>query len=443
MLQFVLSCILLLSIVLWWAEARYNFIHGIVMWFKDGCDWIKKQTKLKIDICKWFLPCIFIFGAIYTLYYPYFKQTLEFKQGTFVIKDYSEGSKDNESVKENVPKNIENEEKANPIGDWGTFGDFIGGTLNPLIGLISVFLLFATWRLTSNTFKSTDSALKYQQFDSWFFNLLESFQSISNKYEEYVKEEDFYKKQFLEKQSNLALSKNILMIQYFTSLNVLLSLVNSKLNFIEEIEKIDDLKAFYVDIVLSKISGDILQIIAWYAFHDDDLKVTLENSGFFKKIDFKYYADSNSNFFGNYNFELISHLHRYDESVFQDSQNFLAFKAKYLYGIFFGDEPFIHQFFQKQYNKEIVLNVQAGLTGNYELVITFNEQGMKYSYWDKGKERGRPVCEIIDYQNMIFTAVSILAKKNNNWGFIIPNGDISKIQIDNLETYKLIDVKII
>ena len=440
MLQLVLSCFLLLSIVLWWAEAKYNFLHGIVMWFKDGCDWIKKQTKLKIDICKWFLPCIFIFGAIYTLYYPYFKQTLEFKQGAFVIKDYSEGSKDKESVQEKVPKNIENEEKANPIGDWGTFGDFIGGTLNPLIGLISVFLLFATWRLTSNTFKSTDSALKYQQFDSWFFNLLESFQSISSKYEEYVKEEDFYKKLFLEKQSNLTLSENILMMQYFTSLNVLLSLVNSKLDFIEEIEKFDDLKAFYVDIILSKISGDILQIIAWYAFHDDDLKVTLENSGFFKKIDFKYYVDRNSKILGDYNFELLSQLHRYDEKIFKGSKKYLDLKNTYLYEIFFGEELFIYKFFHKQYSSRVSLEIEGRVTKtSYELSLIFDETGVKYGEWDIA--RNGYAFQTMKYQNMIFNESNILVPLKS-LKIVIPFGKLSKINITDTDELVLNALKI-
>ena len=198
MLQFILSCLLLFSIVLWWAEAKYNFIYGILMYLKNICDWIKKQTKLKIDICKWFLPCLLIIGVVYTLYYPYYEQTLEFKDGTLFIKEYPQKNDEKELSQEKAPKEVENEKQTNPIGDWGTFGDFVGGTLNPLIGLISIFLLFATWKLTSKTFKSTDHALKSQQFDSWFFNLLESFQYISNKYEDYVKEDNFYKKLFID-----------------------------------------------------------------------------------------------------------------------------------------------------------------------------------------------------------------------------------------------------
>ena len=128
----------------------------------------------------------------------------------------------------------------------------------------------------------------------------------------------------------MALSKNTLLIQYFSSLSILLKIINSKLEFVKIKEEQDELKSFYVDIVLSQISNDIQQVIAWYAFQDDDLKITLENSGFFKRVDFKYYVDRNSKIFGNYNFELLSQLHRYDEKIFQGSKKYLDLKNIYL-----------------------------------------------------------------------------------------------------------------
>lgn len=447
MLQFVLSCMLLLSVVLWWAEAKHNSLYGIIMWLKGVCGWIKNQTQLKIDICKWFLPCIFVFGAIYTLYYPYFKQTLEFKQGAFIIKDYSEGSKDKELFQKKVPENIENEEKANPIGDWGTFGDFVGGTLNPIIGFISILLLFATWKLTRRTLEFTKEELKNnnqllvsQQFDSWFFNLLESFQAINKEYSEYVIKEDFYKKLFLDKEPNLALSKNILLIQYFSSLSILLKIINSKLEFVKSKEEQDELKSFYVDIILSQISGDIQQVIAWYAFQDDDLKITLENSGFLKKIDFKYYVDRNSKIFGNYNFELLSQLHRYDEKIFQGSKKYLDLKNIYLYEIFFGEEPFIYNFFQKQYNSGVFLEIEGRLTKTtHELMLIFDEKGVNYGEWDIA--RNGYGFQTVKYQNMIFNNSNILVPLRN-MKIVIPFGNLSKINITDTDIFILNTLKI-
>lgn len=447
MLQFILSCVLLLSIVLWWAEAKYNFLYGRIMWLRDVCGWIKNQTKLKIDICKWFLPCIFIIGVVYTLYYPYFKQTLEFKQGEFIIKDYSEVNNKRELLQKQVSENIENEEKSNPIGDWGTFGDFIGGTLNPIIGFISILLLFATWKLTRRTLEFTKEELKnnnqllvLQQFDSWFFNLLEGFQVVNKEYSEYVIKEDFYKNLFLDKESNLAISKNILLIQYFSSLSILLKIINSKLEFVKNKEERDELKSFYVDIVLSQISGDIQQVIAWFAFQDDDLKITLENSGFFKKIDFKYYVDRNGKIFADYNFELLSQLHRYDEKIFQGSKKYLDLKNIYLYEIFFGEEPFIYKFFQKQYSSEIFLKIEEQLTkATYEIKLVFDEKGINYGAWDN--VRNGYGLQMVKYQNMIFNNSNILVPLKN-MKIVIPFGNLSKINITDTDVYVLNALKI-
>jgi uncharacterized membrane protein len=46
--------------------------------------------------------------------------------------------------------------------DWGTFGDFIGGTLNPIFGFISVILLFYAVTLQRKELKDTKNALKSQ-----------------------------------------------------------------------------------------------------------------------------------------------------------------------------------------------------------------------------------------------------------------------------------------
>lgn len=330
MLQFLLSCAFLISILLWWVEARFNYLYKIVDAMKKCCDWIKNQTKFKIDVCKWFLPILLTVGAIVYLYYPYLKDTLDFKDGAVVIRDYPKESQEKELVSNQVNKNIDSKEKTNPIGDWGTFGDFIGGTLNPIIGLISILLLFATWRLTSSTFKSTDFALKSQQFDSWFFNLLQGFQSINHKYSKEIEEIFFYKQLFLDKKQNLALSQDILLVQYFSSLKILLKMIDTKLNFIENEKNQEELKDFYIDIIISNISDEVLQILAWCAFQDKELKKLMEENGFFRTLNFNYIIDRGKHLFSDCNFEMLSNLHRYNEKIFKNSQQFLALKKTYI-----------------------------------------------------------------------------------------------------------------
>lgn len=55
--------------------------------------------------------------------------------------------------------------------EWGQFGDYMGGLLNPLFGLISVVLIAATLR-------SQTQAAKLQAFESQFFTLLSLHSSI-------------------------------------------------------------------------------------------------------------------------------------------------------------------------------------------------------------------------------------------------------------------------
>lgn len=64
--------------------------------------------------------------------------------------------------KYDIPVNIES---------WGQLGDYIGGILNPVFGLISVVLVAAT-------LKSQTQAAKIQAFESQFFTLLNLYSSI-------------------------------------------------------------------------------------------------------------------------------------------------------------------------------------------------------------------------------------------------------------------------
>lgn len=95
-------------------------------------------------------------------------------------------------IKKLINSSIQQAGKANNIfidhpTIWGAFGDFIGGTFNPVVGILSILLLFATWRTSVETLNQTQIELKesrtiqkemqktqlLQQFDSFFFPLLE------------------------------------------------------------------------------------------------------------------------------------------------------------------------------------------------------------------------------------------------------------------------------
>lgn len=60
---------------------------------------------------------------------------------------------------------------SNTVAEWGQFGDYMGGLLNPLFGLISVVLVSATLR-------SQTQAAKLQAFEHQFFTLLSLHASV-------------------------------------------------------------------------------------------------------------------------------------------------------------------------------------------------------------------------------------------------------------------------
>lgn len=71
------------------------------------------------------------------------------------------------------------EEFAESSGDFGIFGDYIGGTVGTVVGIISVFLLYETYTSQVRFARKQDAVAKLQQFETTFFNLLEQQQMLS------------------------------------------------------------------------------------------------------------------------------------------------------------------------------------------------------------------------------------------------------------------------
>ena len=51
------------------------------------------------------------------------------------------------------------DELSDSNGDWGTFGDYLGGVLNPILGFASFMALLYTVRLQSNELKNSNEQL--------------------------------------------------------------------------------------------------------------------------------------------------------------------------------------------------------------------------------------------------------------------------------------------
>jgi hypothetical protein len=67
--------------------------------------------------------------------------------------------------------NFRKSDVSQTVAEWGQFGDYIGGILNPIFGLISVVLVAATLR-------SQTQAAARQAFENQFFILLELHASV-------------------------------------------------------------------------------------------------------------------------------------------------------------------------------------------------------------------------------------------------------------------------
>lgn len=67
--------------------------------------------------------------------------------------------------------NFRKDDISGNVAEWGQFGDYMGGLLNPLFGLISVVLIAATLR-------SQTRAAKLQAFEHQFFTLLSLHASV-------------------------------------------------------------------------------------------------------------------------------------------------------------------------------------------------------------------------------------------------------------------------
>ncbi|EXB25515.1 hypothetical protein J537_2684 [Acinetobacter baumannii 1437282] len=448
MFAFTLSCFLLLSIVLWWAEAKYNFLYKRITELKEYCVWIKNQTKLNIDICKWFFPFIFIILALIflysSLYHPYFKDTLDFENGVLSIKNYKEENKKLTTIESH--SDITNETKVNPIGDWGTFGDFVGGTLNPLIGLISILLLFATWRLTSKTLdftkeelKNSNDLLATQQFDTLFWGLMRNLENIENNILMESKKgkiilDDLYRDVFQKNINgkNILLSKRKLILEnaevskYFICLYQILKNIDERLSG-GSLEDKFKLQKSYANILRSVLSTKVLQLLAINSFEEFNVyRKYLEKYNFFEHMPFYIIGLEKV-----LNFTLLFSLNYYHENVFGASkyyEKFLANSALKL--IFYNNIKDLNSlysliFMKVDKSKNCTLNIKSNQCIRF--YVEFNNGKLNI------KEVNHSVVEIDD-QGLFPKKIQILPKENIS--FIITE---KGIEFDFLDTTYVIN----
>lgn len=67
---------------------------------------------------------------------------------------------------------------SNDKGEWGTFGDYVGGVLNPLFSLAALLSVLHTIRLQNKQISDTNKAIEMQQFETNFFQMLHLFDNM-------------------------------------------------------------------------------------------------------------------------------------------------------------------------------------------------------------------------------------------------------------------------
>ncbi len=200
-------------------------------------------------------------------------------------------------------------------GEWGTFGDFIGGTLNPLFALFSLFAIIYTIKIQtkelqlsreeleatrkelegsriaqqeqSESLRLQNGAIEKQIFENTFFSLLKEVNGLLNElYDgnavynyiiELSNDRIYLEKEELKNKFNLL--NNGVMRNYFMMLYQILKFIDNSLSTIN--------KKTYSNIVRANSGNFILSLLAINCYSNDfsQFKEYLEKYSFFEHLD--------------------------------------------------------------------------------------------------------------------------------------------------------------
>lgn len=308
LLLFVIST----TIILWLLETKYNFIYGLISWVNEFSSNLQQKTKLKVDIFKIIFLVIFLsfisylsYLLLYKLYFPYFENVIDLNEGGVFLK--SLGSGEAELINSSflfsnlINDSLKTVESGSPsqIGDWGTFGDFIGGTLNPIIGLISIILLVLTL-ISSKRDQIRIQRLQYiQQFDTIFFSMV---QNLNKVYDDLLSTSDkketlkfTYEHCFSSKYDTLLervsyIEDNAVLRKYFLMLYQILKFTNKRINNLENLNKSEkyDLFRLYGNMIRAGLDTKVLQLLMLNVYERfPEYTALLDNFRIFEHMDFR------------------------------------------------------------------------------------------------------------------------------------------------------------
>lgn len=255
------------------------------------------------------------------------------------------------------------------VDNWGVFGDYVGGLINPILGFFSFMALLITLdlqrkqlnkseeqlelnreelRLTREELKKAadaqidsakvmDEQLKtqfLQQFDSLFFNLLGK---LSQKLDELEKNkvlDDFCK---LVQQPSMANSLNNhrsqqqLLDLIFEILNILHTRFDDT-NYFLEIEK-QNFKKKYRNIILCLIPEKVLYLIVKSNFDGSHNSNDFRNKDLVEKFSLFEFMSFNGNFTPIQQSFIFYHLVKFKEQAFLNNFSYEVFKKNIVFQI--------------------------------------------------------------------------------------------------------------
>lgn len=352
--------------MLWFTEVKFNFLYELVLKVKKYCGGIKNQTKFKINICN------IIFGV--TLGLVIVSLVFVFWDKLFSV--YFDDIWDSSTNKIRLKNSDES-----LIGNWGAFGDFIGGTLNPIIGFISVLLLFATWRVTSKTLevsrtelRNSNEVLQVQQFDTVFWGMLQHLKNLEaqlvfvpneknqNGPKKLSNLDNLYIDIFLKNEEQNIIDKRRLILrnadvsQYFMCMFQIFKNIDEKID-----NNKNDLKKSYTNILRANIPIKILQLLSVNCYDEfPKYKKYLEDFNFLEHMPFYSLIDEK-----NINFILLKTLFKYELKVLGKSDYFKEFNNHTALALIFPlkvekEKSFIFKYFLMFCKNDIEIKYKDG-----------------------------------------------------------------------------------
>jgi len=216
--------------------------------------------------------------------------------------------------------------------DLGTFGDFFGGILNPIVGFIGIILIYLTLKTSQETLKITKDELsltreefkksnnifenqklemKLQTFDNKFFKMLDRFNMTVENLGAYNKDHTFQsKKDFFHSIliNKFSLENKGIYFPYIHLVFQIIKLIDES-NFLNIKQKM-----YYIDLFKSQIMSEEIMLIVkciscYKKTYNENFQYILEKYHFFQFINLKKVKEAYPN--------IVSELDKFNNTAFK------------------------------------------------------------------------------------------------------------------------------